>query len=164
MYHVRYYAQEIHPDEFRGRLGFWIRVFNFIRWRLEVFVQRLVLRYMANQANLPKEKRFEFRRVFELDDAAEKLLKEQTSPLVQKIELPAQPTVTRSDRYADGRQASALETSHAEENDAPLRPKRMNNMIAAYASPDRSKKYGRRYFTADPDGDFEPLDANEGQG
>jgi len=147
----------IHPDHFKGWLGWWIRLFNALRWKLETFVQRLVLRYMANQANLPREKRLEFRRVFELDVAAERLVKEQTSPNVQKIELPPQPGVTRADRYVDGAQRSALETAHAEENDQPIRPRRLNNMISAYGAPGREKKYGRRYFTADPEGDFEPL-------
>lgn len=159
MFRVRYYDQAIHPDQFHGWLGFWIRALNFIRWRLETFVQRLVLRYMSNQASIPKEKRFEFRRVFDLDIAAERLQKEQTSPKTQRIELPQVPNAQRSDRYANGRQKTAVEEAVADANDAPLRPKRMDNMIASYAAPDRSKRYGKsRSFTADPEGDFEPLD------
>jgi hypothetical protein len=156
---VRYYDKIIHPDHFQGFLGFWIRVLNSVRWRMEVLVQRLVLRYLAKEGALPKERRADMKRVFDLDVQAERLEKERTSPKTQKVEEPAFPPITRSERYADGRQTSAIDVAVAVENDFPVRPKRLNNLIASYGAPGREKHYakGRMYTSGDPDGDFEPL-------
>jgi hypothetical protein len=155
MFRIRYYDQVMHPDHFKGFLGGVIRALNFIRWRLETLIQLLVLRYLSNEGALPKAKRVELRRMFDLDVSAEKLEKEQTSPLVPKVERNEAP---RAERYQAGAQTTAFDVAHAVENDLPARPKKMDNMIAAYGG-GRERSYSRgRRFTADPEGDFEPME------
>ncbi len=164
MYRLRYYDQVIHPDHFTGFSGWWIRVLNLVRWRLETVVQRLAMGYFAKHGGVPKTRQREMKKVFDLDVAAERLEKEQTSPLVQKIEQPASPPITRSERYADGSQRSAIDVAVAVEEDLPLRPKKIDNLIASYGGPGRERHYarGRRYTTGDPEGDFEPLEDKNG--
>jgi len=162
MYRIRYYDQVIHPDHFRGSaLGWLIRALNSVRWWLETRVQLLVMRYLAKSGDLPRERLFEFRKVFDLDVEAERLEMKRTSPLVQGLEEPPAPPTTRSARYRRGSQVSALAEAHAVENgqEQPVRPRRLDNMIASYGAPGRERQYvhGRRYM-ADPEGDFEPLE------
>lgn len=161
MFRVRYYDDVIHPDHFRGWLGFWIRVLNTIRWRLETLVQRLVLRYMAKTTNLPKERHAELSKVFDLDVAAERLEKQRTSPLFERLEPPSTTPITRSERYVDGRQKSALDVAATVDKDLPVRPRRIDNMIAIYGGPGRDRHYGRgRQFQLGEDA-FEPLEVPE---
>ena len=160
MFRIRYYDQVIHPDHFKGWLGFWVRLVNAIRWKLEVLVQRMVMRYLVSEGGLPQGRRVDMRRMFALDVAAEKLERDRTSPRIAQVEPPPRPApAPRAARYQAGTQQSALETAHAIENEQPVRPRRLDNMIASYGAPGREKNYGygRRYM-ADPEGDFEPLE------
>ena len=164
MYRIRYYDQVIHPDHFQGKgaLGWSIRVLNAIRWWIETLVQRLVLRHLAQDAALPKQRMAELRRVFDLDVAAERLERQQTSPLLERLETPKIPNVSRSERYADGRHKTALDVSVAVENDMPVRPTRLDRLIQSYGAPGREKHYGRgRRFTLADEDAFEALDEPE---
>lgn len=160
MFRIRYYSDVIHPDHFAGKglLGAAIRALNWIRWKTETFVQRLVLRALSRDGALPKSRVEVLRKVFDMDVAAEKLEKERTSPLLEKAERPPSPPPTRSERYADGRQKSAVDVAVNVDKDLPVRPKRIDDMIKRYGAPGREKSYGRgRSFNLTGDS-FEPLE------
>ena len=156
MYHVRYYDQAIHPDHFKGKgvLGHIIIALNWLRWRLEVRVQRLTLSWLAKGNSLPDDRLKALKEMFSLDDKAEVLQKKINSPLRQREEGPAP---YRSDRHLASFSSQIEESVKLEK---PLRPVSMDNLIGQYAFDGRSKRYARglRYSAVDPNGDFEPLE------
>lgn len=163
MFRIRYYSDVIHPDHFAGKglLGFAIRTLNWLRWRIEVQVQRLVLRSLAKDGALPAKRQEALQRAFDLDAAEERLEKDRTSPLTEGVERPPSPPPTRSERYADGRQGSAIDVAVTVDQDLPVRPKRIDDMIARYGSNGREKHYGKgRTFNLGNDL-FEALDEED---
>jgi hypothetical protein len=160
----RYYDKVVHPDHFKGTgwLGWRIRVFNWVRARLELHIQRLVVRWLSDRGSLPQEKRRAVLRTFDLDVQQEILENQRTSPIheVEREELESPPD--RSLRYSEGGQSSALNEAMEAAGAPPIRPQSMTDLIGAYGMPGRAKKYakGRSKFVANPDGDFEPLEGD----
>lgn len=83
MYEVRSYDQVLHPDLFKGGgvLGLAIRVLNFLRWKLEVLVQYLVILYGVRVENFSPAVRKKVLDAFWYDVEKEKLAHTETSPL-----------------------------------------------------------------------------------
>lgn len=166
MFRVRHYDQMIHPDHFRGSgfLGWAIVCLNWTRWRLEVFVQRLVVRWLAKNGALPKGRVKELLKAFDVDAAAERLQKEQTSPTLhhEVEESYEQVVATRAMRYAEGT-PKTITAATDQQNGLPVRGQPLNELIGKFAFPIRAKKYsrGHRFHVANPDGDFEPMSPEE---
>ena len=160
MFRVRFYDQTFHPDRFN--VGFWglvIRSLNWLRWRLEVYVQKLVLGYISKTGAVPSDRAHQLRKMFDLDDRAERLEKERTSPKIQPVEVPIVDAPLRADKYAGGAQSSLIDQVVEAETGVPQRPTKLDNLIGMYAPALRAKSYarGRHYTTGDPEGDFEPV-------
>ena len=161
MYHIRYYQQTFHPDQFRDKswLGWWIRLCNKTRWRLEVYVQRLVLRRLSQLGELPRDERREVRRRFDLDTRAEQLEAEQTSPLSP----PLPDDRMRAEQYQAGsfRSLFGEAKAEAEGEQLPVRPLPIDDMAARFGhSPVRSRRYAKgrkRFMVLDEEGDFEAV-------
>lgn len=83
MYEVRSYDQVLHPDLFKGGgvLGLTIRALNFVRWKLEVLVQYLVILYGLRVENFSPAVRKKVLEGFWYDVEREKLAHTETSPL-----------------------------------------------------------------------------------
>ena len=165
MYRIRYYDQSFHPDHFHrglGVLGVAIVALNWLRWRLEVFVQLLVLRALSRIGGFPKDREDELRRTFKLDDDAEKLEKERTSPLHETSVEQPRPPFERAQRYQEGSISTSLDVAVAVDRgeETKMRPSKLDNLIAMYGPNLRAKKYGpgRRYLVGNPDGDFDPIE------
>lgn len=97
VYEVRSYDQKLHPDLFRGGrvLGVVIRVLNFLRWKLEVFVQYLTLQYMMDEQKFSPTARKEVLKNFKLDVIKEKVEFLESSPL-RALSLPTIPSFDRA--------------------------------------------------------------------
>lgn len=166
MYRVRFYDHAFHPDEFKqgGLLGVTIVVLNWLRWRLETFTQRLVLRFLTKRGGLPRERESALRRIFDLDVRAERLAKEQTSPLNQPVaeDVDLLRATSRAERYAVGGFARGIEQAHVAEGGLPVRPTGLHDLASRYGSPPRQRRYarGHLYNVGSPDGDFEPVGNN----
>lgn len=157
MYRIRYYDRMFHPDVIskKGFLGRSIHVLNFLRWKLETFVQYLVLKYMTKEeTSLNPDERRSALDMFRLSVEQEKLHKKATSPL---IALP-------SDKVAkaftvDGVRCDAIK----EQNErllgdrVPHRPKPIDELAARYANNTRSKRYARGSVLYVNE-DFEPVE------
>jgi len=152
MFNIRHYDQVIHPHSFsRGWRGRLIRALNWVRWRIEVLVQRLVVTYLAHEGGVPKAQVGVMTRLFGLDVRAERLECERTSPL-----LPPPEVAPRGDRYVmSGCPNQALE--QASEKSAPLRPVSATEMIGKYIN-SRAARYAhsRRFKIVNEDA-FEPV-------
>lgn len=158
MYRVRYYAEQIHPDYFRGggALGWAIRALNYARWKLETVVQLLVLKFLAKRGGLPVEKTRGILQTFRLDVRAEQIEKEQTSPLREQMEV----VIPRSQKYEEGRSIkTALEDASVEEQGLPARPMPLDNLASMYGGDARAARYGKgkRHTLAATEDNFEPV-------
>lgn len=159
LYYVRYYADMIHPDRFKGSArGLLIRGLNFMRWKLETAVQRLVLRWMLDHHAVDAQRGTELKRSFELDVAAENLEMAQTSPLrAEEVRM----TAARAERYAmGGGLVSTMDAALKENMELPKRPMPPQNLIAAFGGEPRTSRYAkghRRTLQAD-ESHFEPVD------
>ena len=154
MYRVRFYQDLFHPDHFRkGARGLRIRALNWIRWKLETYVQKQVTRYFAEQGDLSAHAASELMRSFSLDVRAEELEKDRTSPLHVRPEMPES---ARSERYVSSGIVAAVD----DEAPVKIRPESLSNLIGQYAFPLRARKYahGNKYRTTAPDDNFEPLE------
>jgi hypothetical protein len=163
MYRLRYYDEAYHPDHFkRGMRGWFIVVLNWIRWKLETYVQKQALKFFTENGGLPRDRVKELLRTFHLDVQAEKLEKEQLSPLYAVAAEAAETPRSRAARYTEGRKATMLNDLTPPGEDQPVRPKPLDNLIGQYAFGGRATNYvhGRR-FLADPEGDFEPLESDD---
>ena len=119
MWHIRYYDKTFFPARFRGLLGVVIRVLNWIRWRLEVVVQRLVLEYLLREGGAPSAKAVSAREAFAVDVAAERL-EEMRSHLPQ-VDTPLPPREDPIREYESG-------------DELPVRPTAITNLVNAYSS------------------------------
>lgn len=158
MYRVRYYSEMIHPDHFsKGLLGWYIRVLNWLRWRLETCVQHNTLKYLAREGGLPKQRVGVLTREFALDVAQERLEKQQTSPRA-----PVQPAAlapTREARYVESPSPNVLlEEAATREAGLPLRPRPLDEMVARHLDA-RASRYakGRRFIHAVNEDDIIPV-------
>lgn len=159
MFRVRHYDQTIHPDHFqKGVLGRWIRVLNWCRWKLEVYIQRLTIKYLSREGALPKERVKSLMRTFDVDVRAEQVERLQTSPSLGGVEIPL---IARADAYRKGAGRSVLDQAkvEADKDILPIRPQSIDALAARYAHESRSKRYarGKRFSVGDEDGDFEPV-------
>ncbi len=158
MFRVRHYGDLYHPDLFRGggALGTLIRALNWMRWKLEVFVQYLVLRFLMHGGSLPFSSKKKILQTFRADVAAEEAEMLQTSPDIANPEPLAMP---RGEKYREGNLRSTLDSfkADAEGKELPTRPVRMDDMIARNLSA-RASRYskGHRHVVVDEDS-FEPL-------
>ena len=121
MYDIRSYEDRLHPDLFRrgGVLGISIFILNFFRWKLEVFVQYLVLRYMLREQKFSLKKMEEVLATFSLDVQKENLECRETSPLrvfpllqTPKVDKPKEtgPTVTEVSTPSVGVRGQSLDS------------------------------------------------------
>jgi hypothetical protein len=158
MYRIRHYDQSLHPDVFRsgGWRGWCIVALNWVRWRLETFVQLLVIRFFADVAKMPPERSKIIERMFHVDVEAEKVEMLQTSPLTPPRETPE--SEPRARRYEAGRKG-VLDTFMEEDAQGPLpnRPVPLSDMAARYGGDKRAKRYakGHRWTVAAVGEDFE---------
>ena len=161
MFRIRYYDKMLHPDHFkRGLLGRCIISLNWVRWKLETFIQRLVLKFLARHDGVSKTEESRFREIFLLDVEAEALQKKQTSPLLPLRR--DEETQPRASRYEGGRFKHLAENTIAtEENEQlPNRPIPIDDLIARHGvAPPRARRYakGRVRFTMREEGDFESV-------
>jgi hypothetical protein len=98
--------------------------------------------------------------MFSLDDRAEQLEKQKTSPKIPEmleIELP------RADRYASGGSlTSAISIAEREGKGLPVKPIPAAGMIGRYLDPKRARyARGRRYTITADEHDFEPVNKEE---
>jgi len=151
VYHIRYYEKRIHPDALKGALGFFVFVLNWIRWKLEVLVQSLMLRYLVKVGGIPRDKEIQLRRMFSMDVQAEKLDMARTSPNNSIIQEDF-PTIERTD-HSEGRFGNALTSvdDESEKETTVNRPGSIQDMISRYSAPKRVRGYASRheYFVHD---------------
>lgn len=160
MFRIRHYHETLHPDSFaKGVRGWWIRALNWLRWKLEVRVQRHVVKYLIKHGQVPNAQ--QLLRRFEVDVREEVVRKDSTSPRLLNVEVPPVPSEinARSARYEAGRQRSVLDTAKTAEDVLPSRPVAISDMASRYGSPPRQQRYafGRRHVLLHEDGDFTPL-------
>ncbi len=159
MFRVRHYDQFIHPDQFKGKgaLGLVIRTLNWFRWKLETYIQKLVVIALAREAAVPKPRIRELLRSFAIDVKAEAVEKEATSPLYPGTHR-VQEEMPRATRYAQPERNKALAENVADETaKAPLRPQSLEQLVGMYAVRGRHQRYiGNRQRVVDVD-TFEPL-------
>jgi hypothetical protein len=163
MYRVRYYGELIHPDNFnKGILGTAIRGLNWVRWKLETFNQRLVLKYMMGEQPIDESKKDSIVKRFILDVEAEKLQKELTSPALVPEVTPEQIHL-RAERYQTRGHAKAADQAVQVEQEAmgtvlPVRPVPIDNLLARLTAQGRAKRYTRsRTNPLSMEADFEPV-------
>jgi len=159
MYHIRNYDALVHPGQFSaGVLGNSIKFLNYLRWKLEVFIQYLVIKYLAKNALLPKDQVSSVTERFRLDVKAEALEKEATSPSFVGI---TSLSSERLNRYQEGSNISNVIEAAIHDKDilpSGYRPEPADQMIARYMDP-RTSRYARgrrRTLVADSD-NFEPV-------
>jgi hypothetical protein len=149
----------IHPDRFKGSaLGLLIRGVNFMRWKLETAVQRLVLRWMLKHHAVDAARAEQLKRGFELDVAAERLEMTQTSPLRLEEQRMAG---ARAERYAGGAgPVAVMEQAMRDEMQLPARPVSPQNLIAAFGGAQRTARYvkGQRRTLQADESNFEAVD------
>lgn len=159
MFRLRSYDQFIHPDHFKnkGALGLYIRALNWVRWKLETYIQKQVVIAMAREAQLPKPRVRELLHAFSVDVKAEAVEKEATSPLHPGLRR-AHEEMPRASRYAEpAREPSLMESVAENVHQAPLRPQSLENLVGMYAVQGRHQRYtGNRRRVVDVD-QFEPL-------
>jgi hypothetical protein len=155
VYRVRHYDQLMHPDEFKaGWRGLVIRSLNWVRWKLEVFIQLLVIKYIADASGMAKERTGVVTQMFKLDVQAEQLEKERTSPnFPEMIEI----QTPRSDKYVVGGSVrSSVREAEQPRDGLPTRPMPANEMIARYMNPKMAKyARGRNYTMGADENDFD---------
>ena len=164
MYRVRHYDQSFHPDVFRGGgwRGTFIVVLNWIRWKLETYIQLQVVRFMADVASMPKARQTVVERIFVADVEAERAEMLQTSPLIPPRATPE--TEPRARRYEAGRAGGTLEafaTSEDVGTTPPARPVPLDELAARYGGSPRARKYarGHRWTVSAVGEDFEPVES-----
>lgn len=157
MYRIRYYDLVIHPDQLRsGWLGRMIIGMNFLRWKIEVFVQYLVLKFLLKRSDASKPEMEQIVESFKLDVQAEKLDCKQTSPLLPKVK-----TVSSVDSsyFIGGSVGGSLERA-CEDSGLPKRPLPLNQMAARYLGA-RAGRYSKgRHSTLIDEDHFEPVETN----
>lgn len=147
MFRVRYYDQLIHPDQFEGRLGFVIRALNWLRWKIEVLVQSLVVRYLIRVNSAPRSVLDDFR----VDVEVEKLQRDLTSPKrVRPLRVePSERVVQKLDKPAD--KLGKILGSRSEQ---PVRPVPLNEMIGKYALSGRGGRYAHSHWDTPAEDQF----------
>jgi hypothetical protein len=150
MFRIRFYDQAILPSQLQGRLGACIKALNWVRWKLEVCVQRLMVSYLADQSLLPKKEKDDLLAMFRVDALQERLE-------CEKSQLPAF-SQKAPHRYGIAGVGSSL----AAASDKPLRSVPATDMISRYMDP-RLEKYsrGRNFASIRDESDFEPVTAEE---
>lgn len=149
----------MHPDTFRdGRWrGACIVALNWVRWKLETFIQLLVLRFFSDVAKMPEEKSRIIERMFRADVVAEEAEMLKTSPLMPtREETFPEP---RARRYEAGRKG-VLDTfmEEAAGTELPNRPVPLSELAARLGGDPRARRYskGHRWTVAAVGEDFEP--------
>jgi hypothetical protein len=152
MFRVRFYDRVFIPQSLTGRLGRVIRAINWVRWKLEVVVQRLMVTYLADEAALLPEERKSVLAQFQVDVMEEKL---------QSIKVAApdpRPLISRGDKYGVASITTALAEASGQP-ELPSRPQPAGEMIARYMNP-KLVRYakGRRFTVVHDVEDFEPVE------
>lgn len=133
MFQVRYYSEVFHPSRFKaGLLGLAIRVLNWLRWRLEVMVQRLVLKYFTRENYRPelrKEVETRLLKKFRIDDNFERF-KAQLEPNHNLL-------------FSEDGQPPTLDDEVTQQ---PLGYKDIGAMISRYGNKTRAKRYATRGY------------------
>lgn len=158
MFHVRYYDQKFTPSRFNGKGGWTIRALNWVRWKLELFIHSLVIRYLARESSLTKGEVKGLLSRFEVEKQADRLEK-VADDMGYDV-----PIIQPASRYQEGRQQSILETFKKHEEGAlPPRPVPLDEMAARLGGPRRSRRYsrGHRFTVLEEEGDFVPVPPND---
>lgn len=155
--HVRFYAQHIHPNHFRGSgfRGFLIRVLNQIRYWLETRVQRLALGHFLrvsreNGATItPADATQTVRKFWEDVRSEEKLVQGKREPEIPE----GVALVPRSLRYHRGRTVLAEEQS-----DVPKETGDITEMVRRYGAKPNQRRYGvQRKVVMEAGDEFEAI-------
>lgn len=154
MFRIRHYDRFIHPDMFRD--GTWrgrmIRLLNWLRWKLETFNQKLVLRHLLARNAVDREREGEVLRKFRTDVKDERVRKDLTSPLA--------PVVSAEEMsMAMGPTAVGTLLHQAMANgQGLLRPEPIDALANRYGRNDRSRRYARgKLHMVSTDDAFEPV-------
>jgi hypothetical protein len=154
MFRIRHYDRYIHPDYFRhGWLGRFIRLLNWIRWKLETFNQRLVLRYLCAESAVGKTRSGELLKKFQVDVRDEKIRKELTSPLA--------PVVTQEEMMLAETPTGAGTFLHQEQANGLLRPEPIDALAARYGGNERSRRYARGKLFMVAGTEFDPVEPEQ---
>ena len=154
--HIRNYAEVLHPAQFKDGtvLGWKIRLLNYIRYRLEVWVQELVLVAQCREAKLSLGERIGTFRRFKEENQAEvdwMYRDESRTPTPALMDEAPSPD-------ADSQPRLVLDTTPR----STKRPMSLDNLIQTYgggAKPPRYKKSGHSNVT-----DFEPVGGSSNDG
>ena len=153
---IRYYDRTFHPDTFRGTRGGWlIVVLNLIRLRIEVVIQKLVLKWLASQEGLTdREALADLKRKFDADMRLEEATMATSSPL-----LDVDDDRGRDQRYIAKRTAGTLDGFRNDnaEGGRPYRPAPLDELASRYGASGRGHRYarGKRALVTADDGDFD---------
>jgi len=153
MYRVRHYDLLIHPAKFKGAgwKGVMVRALNWIRWKLEILVQRLVVDILASRGGFSREEKRGVLEAFRADVELERIEKART----EVVTSPETETSDRADRYlASFREELEREVGRA----LPTRPVPLDDLASRYAQAPRARRYARgRKYTVNDETDFEPM-------
>ena len=153
MYRIRHYDLFIHPSKFVGAgwRGVAVRALNWVRWKLEVLVQRLVLGVLASRGGFSPEEKQGVLRAFHADVRLEEIEKERT-----EVAVPVEVT-ERADRYLSTFRSELEKEAGAVT--APQRPIPLDDLASRYAQGSRARRYarGRKHTVTNDESDCEPL-------
>lgn len=144
---VRYYGEVIHPSRFRGKgwKGRVILALNWLRYKLETYIQYRILRLgmeIPGEAAVDRKERSKVVENFWRDVKKEQLLSELSDPGLEPslpgsqvpFEVPS-----RQQRYVMSRREKVV-SEGVEELPSPLP---LDNLIARLGSHGRDQRYGR---------------------
>ena len=161
MFHVRCYRGQVHPDCFKSGLTGWlVVVLNFLRWQLERYISRLVVRFYASKEVTGKQELDNLRRVLDFKSKQEDIERIRTSPLFPASALPP-PTVEEdssiSNRYATAPWSSGLNQAVGD----TTRPIPIDDVIARYSVPTRQRRYATPVSVLEEE--FEPVESGSNE-
>lgn len=139
MYEIRSYDQVLHPDLFKGGgvLGLVIRALNFVRWKLEVLIQYLVIRYGLRKESADGHRTKAVCESFWYD------VRQESAEFVAKSPLRSFDLPHSVDSSTGG--VEVVRADHGPASDMPGRP--IDLLISRYGP--RGRRLTRRYEAVD---------------
>lgn len=168
---VRYYDQVFHPHFFVGKgvSGWFIRVLNWLRYKLETYVQYRILLLGISESSIIKKEdgsteevplnKKEMKEGFWRDVLKERLTSELASPLLLQSSISGSPSPSQvSSRESRYQQARVSRVIQEVEEDVPDRPLPIDDLAQRYGGEGRAAKYGRGPLVYEDE--FEPVVIN----